>query len=472
MGRPSLLLVTLCFAFITVAHLVVGQTQQSQESQRRLQDAQQCRIQRLSATRPARRIESEGGITELWDENDDQFQCAGVAAMRNIIRPSSLSLPNMSPSPRLVYIQQGRGVLGITYPGCAETYHSRGQPQRTGSEQQQQRGESIRDQHQKIHRIRRGDIVALPAGVAHWCYNDGNEELVALSITDFNSESNQLDQRPRSFYFAGGSPQQQQVQQQRREGQHQQREGEENIMQAFNENILAEAFDVSVDIVRKMQRNDDRGYIVKVERREMSMVRPDEEAEDEEQYQRGRRNGFEEVYCNMRLNHYMDNPREADIYSRQAGRLNSVNMNKLPILRMLGMSAEKGYLYQNAIFSPHWTMNAHNIFYVTRGEAHVQVVGHNGQTVLDDTVREGDLVVVPQYFAVMKKAGNNGFEWVSFKTSASPMRSPLAGSTSAIKGMPMEVLTNAYQVSYREAQNLKFNREHQVMFFPPPNRSS
>ncbi|XP_077225616.1 11S globulin seed storage protein 2-like [Tasmannia lanceolata] len=466
-NRPSFLLLT-----IFLISLLLLNAEAQQQTETRLRDARQCRLERLSASRPSRRIESEGGVTELWNENEDQFQCAGVAITRNIIQPSCLSLPNFAPSPRLVYIQQGRGVLGFSAPGCPETYQSSGQ-YRGSKGGQQQAGESDRDQHQKIHRLRQGDIVALPAGVSHWCYNDGNEELIALSVTDFNSESNQLAPTLKSFYLAGGQARGSQSQQQQQQQHEQERDDYAvNIIREFDSKIMAEAFDVSEDVMRKMQRADDRGFIVRVEQGSMRMIKPDEEEEYEEKSRRGRGNGLEEAFCNMRMNTQLDNRREADIYSRQAGRLNSVNMHKLPILQYLDMSAEKGNLYPNAILAPHWSMNAHKVVYVTRGEGQVQVVGHNGRALFNERVKEGDLFVVPQFYVATKKAGDNGFEWVEFQTSASPMKSPLVGSRSALRGMPLDVLTNSYRISNKEAQDIKYNREQQHILFPPSGRSS
>ncbi|OVA02410.1 11-S seed storage protein [Macleaya cordata] len=467
--KPLLLLIIL--AYFLIISVVVAQRETSPSQQTRLQEARQCRLQRLTATQPNQRIQSEGGVTELWNEFEDQFQCAGVAAMRNIIQPNSLSLPNFSPSPRLVYIEQGQGLLGLSHPGCAETYHSGQQyksPREGSSPRGQQGQQSQRDQHQKVHRIRRGDIVALPAGVAHWCYNDGNEQLVAVSVSDLNNNANQLEQKLRSFYLAGGQPQKSmQIQQQ--QGQH--RETFQNIFRAFDENLMAEAFNIPVDVVRRMQQEDERGLIVRVKGEGMRMIRPEEEEEYEQSYQ-SRRNGLDEVYCNMQIRQYLDNPKEADVYSRQAGRLNIVNSQKLRILNYMDMSAEKGNLYPNAMHTPHWTLNAHSIVYVTRGEAHVQVVGSNGQRVLDERVNQGNLFVVPQHFVSTIRAGDNGFEYVAFKTSGQPMKSPLVGYTSAFKAMPIQVLTNSFQISSQEAQSLKYNREHHTMLLPPRTGSS
>ena len=125
------------------------------------------------------------------------------------------------------------------------------------------------------------------------------------------------------------------------------------------------------------------------------------------------------------------------------------------------------YVLQNTIYSPHWSMNSHTVVYVTRGEAHMQVVGSSGRTLMDERVREGEMFVIPQYFASTCRAGSNGFEYVAFKTTSSPMKSPVVGYTSVFRAMPVQVLTNSYMISPSEAQKLKFNREHQTFFLSP-----
>ena len=74
--------------------------------------------------------------------------------------------------------------------------------------------------------------------------------------------------------------------------------------------------------------------------------------------------------------------------------------------------------------------------YVLSGEAQVQVVSNNGQAVMDEQVKHGDLFVVPQFFSTTARAGKTGFEWVAFKTNKSPMKSPVAGYTSVLRAMP------------------------------------
>lgn len=79
----------------------------SWQGHRQLRGSRQCRIQKLKASRPNQKLQAEGGTTELWDQTEEQFKCVGLAAMRNTIQPHCLSLPNYSPSPRLVYIEKG-----------------------------------------------------------------------------------------------------------------------------------------------------------------------------------------------------------------------------------------------------------------------------------------------------------------------------------------------------------------------------
>ena len=118
---------------------------------------------------------------------------------------------------------------------------------------------------------------------------------------------------------------------------------------------------------------------------------------------------------------------------------------------------------QNAIFAPHWNINAHSALYVIRGNARIQVVDHKGNKVFDDEVKQGQLIIVPQYFAVIKKAGNQGFEYVAFKTNDNAMINPLVGRLSAFRAIPEEVLRSSFQISSEEAEELKYGRQEALL---------
>ncbi|KAK9281008.1 hypothetical protein L1049_003899 [Liquidambar formosana] len=84
---------------------------------------------------------------------------------------------------------------------------------------------------------------------------------------------------------------------------------------------------------------------------------------------------------------------------------------------------------------------------------------------------EGDMFIIPQFLVSTARAGENGFEWVSFKTTSQPLKSPLSGYTSVMGAMPLQVITNSFQISPNEAQNLKHNRGQQSLLLSPRTSS-
>ncbi|MCD7445816.1 hypothetical protein HAX54_000054 [Datura stramonium] len=483
----SVKLLSLTFCFLILFHGCFAQLLEQQSVWPRLQQQQQhralrskteCQIERLNAQEPTRRFESEAGVIEFWDATQEQFECAGVQAVRHQIRQNGLLLPYYTNTPMLMYIIQGRGIQSTVIPGCAETYESQSGESRTG-----ERRRSFNDRHQKLRRFRAGDVLALPAGVTFWMYNDAEEPIVTVSLLDISNHANQLDLTFRSFFLAGNPHRgvQQQVVGRQQETTMQERRSEQekssggNIFNGFDAEILSEAFNVDVETIRKLQgQNDERGVIVRAE--ELRLVLPEESEEEEriEQQQGGgvrRRgliplNGLEETVCSMKLRENIGRPSRSDVYNPRGGRVSTVNSNTLPILSWLQLSAERGTLYRNAIVAPHWNMNAHSIIYIIRGSGRIQVVGNTGKSVFDDEVRENQLLIVPQNFAIVKRAGNEGLEYISFKTNDNAMTSPLAGRLSVLRAMPEEVLMNSYQISRQEARSLKYNREESTVFAP------
>ena len=63
-------------------------------------------------------------------------------------------------------------------------------------------------------------------------------------------------------------------------------------------------------------------------------------------------------------------------------------------------------------------------------------MSNNDQTEMDEQVKQGDIFAMQKFFATTARAGQNGFEWVAFKTNNSPKKSPVAGYTSVLRAMP------------------------------------
>lgn len=125
---------------------------------------------------------------------------------------------------------------------------------------------------------------------------------------------------------------------------------------------------------------------------------------------------------------------------------------------------------QDAVVTPHYYMNCHGVIYCTRGNGRLQIVNEGGENVFDGELQEGQLIVVQQAYAVVKKAGQQGFEYISFRTNDQGMISPLAGRLSVLRGLPDDVVMNAYDVSREEAREIKYNREEFTVLSPQEGR--
>ncbi|KAH9293677.1 hypothetical protein KI387_041117, partial [Taxus chinensis] len=310
-----------------------------------------------------------------------------------------------------------------------KTRRKREEEEERGSREEEsvrhERERAREESSQKVRRVQSGDVVAIFAGAAYWWYNDGDTPLRIVAIADSSNHQNQLDRSYRPFYLAGSSA--------TRERRERLGEGERmggNILAGFDPNILAEAWGVRKETVKDIQENNQRrGLIVRVnEPRGRRAVAADFELEENE-IDSTNGNGLEQLFCNMRLRHNADRPEEADVYVRDGGRLNTVNRFKLHALNHLNMAAERGVLRPVSIYFyivisslweqcayPSW-LSCHAILYATRGDAHIQVVENRGRKVFDGSIREGQFIVIPQFYAVVKRAGDQGFDWITFTTS-------------------------------------------------------
>ncbi|GAB4836086.1 hypothetical protein Ancab_001003 [Ancistrocladus abbreviatus] len=385
-----------------------------------LQQQNKCQIESLCALEP---------IGQIWDLNDEQLRCANVAVSRHVIEPKGLLLPTYNSAPMLVYALKGS-------------------PQQL----QGRKGEKgFQDQHQKLRHFREGDVLAMPTGVAHWCYNPGETQLVLFVVHDISNPDNQLDQFVRDLFLAGnpGKP-------------------EYNLFQVTETEILAKVYGVSMETARMLQSKDDkRGAVVKVENElELRMLL---KFNNEEEQSKPSGNCLEESICALRFTQNIGDLTQADIYTHEGGWISTASISNLPMLRYIRLSAQRGYLYEGAIISPHWNMNAHSIVYVIRGSARVQVIGTSNKPIFSGVIRAGQVLIIPQSYAAVVVAGSQGFKWVSFKTSEDPKVSMVAGLGSVMRSMPEGVLVNVYKHIPRvEVRKLKYNREGFTILRPWP----
>ncbi|KFK31664.1 hypothetical protein AALP_AA6G142800 [Arabis alpina] len=471
-------------------HSQQGQQGQQGQQAQQAQFPNECQLDQLNALEPTHVLKSEGGRIEVWDHHAPQLRCSGVSFVRYVIENKGLYLPSYLNTAKLSFVASGRGLMGRVIPGCAETFqdssvfqprggsqfgegqeeqeeqgqqgqghqgrgqHGQGQQGRgqqgQGQQEQEQRqqGQGFRDMHQKVEHIRKGDTIATLPGVAEWFYNEGQQPLVIVAVMDLASHQNQLDRNPRPFYLAGNN----QEGQKWIEGREQQPQN--NILSGFAPEVIAQAFKINLKTAQQLQnQQDNRGNIVRVQG-QFGVIRPPLRGQ---RPQEEGTNGLEETVCSQRVTENLDDPSRADVYKPHLGYISTLNSFDLPILQQIRLSALRGSIRQNAMVLPQWNANANAILYVTNGEAQVQVVNDNGDRVFDGQVSQGQLIAIPQGFPVVKTAINNQFEWIEFKTNANAQINSLAGRTSVLRGLPLEVITNGFQVSLEEARKIKFN---------------
>uniref|UniRef100_A0A452XU68 Cupin type-1 domain-containing protein n=5 Tax=Aegilops tauschii TaxID=37682 RepID=A0A452XU68_AEGTS len=516
----------------------------------------ECTFNRLQASTPLRQVRSQAGLTEYFDEENEQFRCTGVFAIRRVIEPRGYLLPRYHNTHGLVYIIQGSGFTGLSFPGCPETFQKQFQKYgQSQSVQGQSQSQKFKDEHQKVHRFRQGDVIALPAGIVHWFYNDGDAPIVAIYVFDVNNYANQLEPRHKEFLFAGNY-------------RSSQLHSSQNIFSGFDVRLLAEALGTSGKIAQRLQsQNDDIIHVnhtlkflkpVFTQQREpesyphtqyeegQSQAKHSQEEQpqmgqsQEEQPQMGQSqgeqpqmgqsqakhtqgeqpqmgwsqakhsqgdqpeegqggqsqeeqsqagpypgcqphagqshasqstyggwNGLEENFCDHKLSVNIDDPSRADIYNPRAGTITRLNSQTFPILNIVQMSATRVHLYQNAIISPLWNINAHSVMYMIQGHIWVQVVNDHGRNVFNDLLSPGQLLIIPQNYVVLKKAQRDGSKYIEFKTNANSMVSHIAGKNSILGALPVDVIANAYGISRTEARSLKFSREEELGVFAP-----
>jgi hypothetical protein len=117
---------------------------------------------------------------------------------------------------------------------------------------------------------------------------------------------------------------------------------------------------------------------------------------------------------------------------------------------------------QKARVSPVYSIDTHTIGYVTHGSARLQTVDDLGVAVFFGKFREGQVLVTPKEYALLSEAGEEGFDYIAFKTNADPMVNHIAGPGSVLRGLPVGVIAAAYNVSMEDAVKIKNSRHFSV----------
>lgn len=112
-----------------------------------------------------------------------------------------------------------------------------------------------------------------------------------------------------------------------------------NMLSGFETRLVEDAFNVEEEIARKLQAHGGRTDQMITVRGGLSISAESEQGE-------GSGNGVDqEALCNIKIQHNIADPSQADFFNPLAGRISSTNLLDLPILKWIGLSAEYVVLY-------------------------------------------------------------------------------------------------------------------------------
>lgn len=229
------------------------------------------------------------------------------------------------------------------------------------------------ESEEKVVAIKKGDALALPFGVVTWWYNKEETELVVLFLGD-TSKAHKAGEFT-DFFLTGSN----------------------GIFTGFSTEFVARAWDLEESDVKTLVGKQSGKGIVQLEG---NITLPEPKPEH--------RNG-------MALN-CEEAPLDVDI--KGGGRVVVLNTKNLPLVGDVGLGADLVRLDGRAMCSPGFSCDsALQVTYIVRGSGRVQVVGVDGQRVLETTIKAGNLFIVPRFFVVSKIADPEGMEWFSIITT-------------------------------------------------------
>lgn len=273
--------------------------------------------------------------------------------------------------------------------------------------------------------IKKGDVIPLPSGVVSWWFNGGETDLIIVFIGETTKA--QIPGQFTYFFMAGVL----------------------GILRGFQSDVVAKVFGLNNKEAEDIATSQPGALIVKL------------------------RNGIEFPNASEdvkeKLYGAIDTPEpEADVVVKGGGIINSLTEKDFPMLVGMGLSARFVRLKGKAILAPSYVADGSvQAIYVAKGSGRIQVVGGDGTPSFDDEVGEGELMVVPQFFAVTVIADEYGMELFSITNTSKPVFEQLAGKVSVWKALSPVVLQSALNISPQLDQIFRSKNTERLMIIPP-----
>ncbi|XP_021800662.1 12S seed storage globulin 2-like [Prunus avium] len=262
-----------------------------------------------------------------------------------------------------------------------------------------------------VIKLKKGDVIPIPLGSVSWWFNNGGSNSEELVVVFLGETTRAYIPGQFTYFFVAGT---------------------QSLLGGFSTEFVSKAYNITKDEADKITKSQTGVLIIKLGEDEKTKIpKPSE-------------NSTRKLVRNITC------------------KTTTLTEKEFPFLKQAGLSASLTKLEANAISSPIYTTDATvQVVYVAGGRGQIQIVGLNGQLVLDTEVKSGDLLVVPSFFMVAKLAGGNGLECFSVITSSQPVLEDLAGKTSALGALSPEILQIALNIT-PELQDLLSSRIRKI----------
>ncbi|KAG5626799.1 hypothetical protein H5410_012017 [Solanum commersonii] len=236
---------------------------------------------------------------------------------------------------------------------------------------------SSEDSKEEVVKLQKGDTLPVTMKEVSWWYNDGHSKLEIIFLGEYDDEYTPGEYC--GFFLTRFT----------------------GILNGFSNEIIAKSFHMTKPEIKNLIKDQSSSNIIIKIKEDTKMPHP----------------------CNKNAEHKLvfnlDSAKHCTVEVKNGGILSTVTCRNLPLLRYIGLSANRVVLEGGALFGPIFTADLSvQLSYVTKGSGHVQIMGPLCKVVLDTKVEEGELFFVPKFFPFVVEADEGGLEFFSVITSS------------------------------------------------------
>ncbi|XP_015168061.1 13S globulin seed storage protein 2-like [Solanum tuberosum] len=250
---------------------------------------------------------------------------------------------------------------------------------------------SSEDSKEEVIKLQKGDTLPVTMKEVSWWYNDGHSKLEIIFLGEYDDEYTPGEYC--GFFLTGFT----------------------GILNGFSNEIIAKYFHMTKPEIENLIKDQSSSNIIIKIKEDIKMPHP----------------------CNKNAEHKLvfnlDSAKHCTVEVKNGGILSTVTCRNLPLLRYIGLSANRVVLEGGALFGPIFTADLSvQLSYVTKGSGRVQIMGPLCKIVLDTKVEEGELFFVPKFFPFVVEADEGGLEFFSVITSSKQVYGGLSGGKKSI----------------------------------------